>query len=95
MATLAESRCDLRVVASLPNEISASVLRAPGEAVRLFAATLRNMRDRTNPVSRFVGSIDVLCCNRVEWESLEDRDEVAWQVSILAVTDGPRGSMVR
>ena len=27
-----------------------------------------------------------------EWESLADREEVAWRVSILAITDGPRGS---
>jgi sugar/nucleoside kinase (ribokinase family) len=37
----------------------------------------------------------VLSCNRQEWETLEDREEVAWQVSILVVTDGPQGSSVR
>ena len=44
---------------------------------------------------RFAESVDVLCCNRREWESLDDREEVAWRVSILAVTDGPHGSVVR
>ena len=46
-------------------------------------------------VSSFAASIDILCCNRIEWETLEDREEVAWQLSILVVTDGPKGSTVR
>ena len=40
-------------------------------------------------------SIDVLCCNRIEWETLADREEVRGRVSIVVVTDGPRGSAVR
>jgi ribokinase len=56
---------------------------------------MRNMRDRENPVSRFAEAIDVMSCNRKEWETLADREEVAWRVSILAITDGPRGSCVR
>ena len=95
LAALAEAACDLRVVASLPNELSARVLRAPGAGVRFFAPAMRNMLDRDFPLSRFAASIDVLCCNRIEWETLEDREEVGWQVSILVVTDGPRGSTVR
>jgi hypothetical protein len=95
LAALAGSPCDVRVVASLPNELSASVLRAPGAEVRLFAPAMRNVRDRQFPISRFAASIDVLCCNRIEWELLEDREEVRWQLSILVVTDGPRGSTVR
>jgi ribokinase len=31
----------------------------------------------------------------MEWEALEDREQVAWRVSILIVTDGPDGSSVR
>jgi sugar/nucleoside kinase (ribokinase family) len=46
-------------------------------------------------MSRFAAAIDVLCCNRIEWEALDDREEVGWQVSILVVTDGPQGSTVR
>jgi ribokinase len=94
-AALAGTSCDLRVVASLPNEISARVLKAPGAGVRLFAPALRNMRDRGFPLSRFAAAIDILCCNRIEWETLEDREEVGRQVSILVVTDGERGSTVR
>jgi ribokinase len=53
------------------------------------------MRDRETPVSGFAEAVDVLCCNRREWEGLADREEVAWRVSVLAVTDGPAGSRVR
>jgi ribokinase len=53
------------------------------------------MTDRDLPVTKFADAIDILCCNRREWESLEGREEVAWQVSILAVTDGANGSVVR
>lgn len=87
--------CDLRVVASLPNRLAAEALRAPGAAVRLFAPAMRNMTDRDCSLSSFAGAIDVLSCNRHEWESLADREEVAWQLSVLAVTDGPAGSVVR
>ncbi len=69
----------LRVVAALPNELAASVLAVPGARVRLFAPAMRNVLDRVYPVSRFAASIDVLCCNRIEWETLEDREEVARQ----------------
>jgi ribokinase len=53
------------------------------------------MLDRDCPVSSFAGAIDILCCNRHEWALLEDREEVAWRVSILVVTDGPSGSSAR
>jgi ribokinase len=86
---------DLRVVASLPNPLAAGVLQLPGAAVRFFAPAMRNMGDRDFPVSRFAEAVDVLSCNRREWETLADREEVAWRVSILAITDGPRGSCVR
>jgi sugar/nucleoside kinase (ribokinase family) len=95
LVALAATSCELRVVASLPNELSACVLGAPRAGVRLFAPAMRNVLDRVFPVSRFAASIDVLCCNRVEWETLGDREEVRRQVSILVVTDGPRGSTVR
>jgi sugar/nucleoside kinase (ribokinase family) len=87
--------CDLRVVASLPNRLAARVLAAPGAGMRFFAPAMRNVVDRVFPLSSFAGSIDVLSCNRQEWDGLEDREEVAWQVSILVVTDGPAGSSIR
>jgi sugar/nucleoside kinase (ribokinase family) len=90
-----DPECPVRVVASLPNALSEPILRQPGAAVRFFAPAIRNMRDRECPISRFADAIDIISCNRREWESLADREEVAWRVSILAITDGPRGSRVR
>jgi ribokinase len=95
IGALAEGACDLRVVASLPNELAARVFEALGAGARLYAPAMRNMLDRDFPMARFAASIDVLCCNRIEWEALEDREEVGWQVSILVVTDGPQGSTLR
>ncbi len=92
---LALEPCDLRVVAALPNAVAARVLRALGARIRFFAPAMRNMLDRDCRLSSFAASIDILSCNRLEWESLDDREEVAWQLSILAVTDGPDGSSVR
>jgi ribokinase len=87
--------CDVRVVASLPNRLAARVLGAPDAGVRFFAPAIRNMFDRKCGLAGFAKSIDVLSCNRREWDALEDREEVAWQLSILVVTDGPLGSSIR
>ena len=84
----------LRVVASLPNRLASEALRGPA-TIRAFAPASRNMLDRDPPISGFVDSIDVLSCNRGEWEALTDREQVAWRVSILAITDGPLGAVVR
>jgi ribokinase len=86
--------CDLRVVASFPNPLAAEALRAPGASIRMFAPAMRNMLDRDSPLSRFAGSVDILCCNRREWDCLGDRDEVARRVSILSITDGANGSFL-
>jgi sugar/nucleoside kinase (ribokinase family) len=91
----AATPCDLRVVAALPNSLAARVLAAPGAGFRFFAPAMRNVLDHDCPLSSFTRSIDILSCNRQEWELLEDREEVAWQLSILVVTDGPEGSTVR
>jgi sugar/nucleoside kinase (ribokinase family) len=95
IASAASARCELRVVAGVPNPLAAAALAAPGAVMRLFAPSLRNMNDSETPIARFAGDVDLLCCNRREWEQLADREEVAWKVSILVVTDGPRGSLVR
>ncbi len=89
------SPCDLRVAAALPNRLAAHILSAPGASCRVFAPAMRNMRDQECLVSSFAGLIDLLCCNRQEWETLDDREEAAWRVSILVVTDGPSGSWAR
>ena len=52
---------------------------------------MRNMTDRDHSLAHFADCIDLLCCNRTEWEALEDRDIVAARVPIRAITDGPRG----
>ncbi len=84
----------LRVVASLPNRLAKQALAGPS-TVRFFAPALRNMIDRDPPISSFADTIDILCCNRGEWEQLDDREQVAWQLSILVVTDGPHGARLR
>lgn len=90
-----DSVCDLRIVAALPNRLAGEALRATGARVRMFAPSMRNMTDRLEPLARFAPSIDVLSCNHHEWESLAEREQVAWQVSVLAITDGPNGSSLR
>ncbi len=49
------------------------------------------MIDRDHSLALFADCIDLLCCNRTEWDALEDRKVVAARVPILAITDGPRG----
>ncbi|QDV33861.1 carbohydrate kinase family protein [Tautonia plasticadhaerens] len=88
-------RRDLLVVASLTNPLASSALRAVDAHVRVFAPTLRNMTDAAFPVSSFAHRFDVLCCNRREWESLADRDEVAGRLPLVSVTDGPDGALIR
>jgi ribokinase len=87
--------CDLRVAAALPNRLCAPILAALGARCRMFAPAMRNVLDRNPPISSFSRSIDLLCCNRREWEALSDREEVAWTVSILVITDGPEGARAR
>ena len=36
----------------------------------------------------FAASIDVLSCNMGEWESLADREQLAWRIPVLILTDG-------
>ncbi len=87
--------CDLRVVASLPNSLAARLLFAPEAGLRFFAPTMRNMDDGDCPVSSFAAAIDVLSCNRREWEAMSDPEEVSRLVSIVIVTDGAAGSEIR
>jgi ribokinase len=87
--------CDLRVVASLPNRLAAEALEAPGARVRSFAPAWRNVTEGGYPIARFARAIDILCCNRREWEAIEGPEELARHVSLLAITDGARGCSVR
>lgn len=90
-----EEPCDLLVAASMTNRRAAAALAHPSARVRLFAPAMRNMTDADPSVSAFARDIDILCCNRTEWEALADREEVAWRVPVLAITDGPRGAEIR
>ncbi len=95
LADRAEAPCDVLVVAALPNRLIDTVLRAPGDRLRCLAPAFRNMADRRYSVAQFADRVHILSCNRVEWETLADRDTVAAMVPIIAVTDGPRGAEIR
>lgn len=95
LAPFVNEPCDCRVVAGLPNRLAAEVFRAPGARLRVFAPGIRNMIDREPSVLELAARIDILCCNRLEWESLQDREEVAARLSVLVVTDGASGSFAR
>ena len=95
LAPLAAAPTDLLVVAALSNRLVQPLLRAADARTRFFAPALRNMADRDDPVQRFADRIDILSCNRTEWETLEGRDAIAKRIPIVAVTDGPRGAEIR
>ncbi|RUL85067.1 PfkB family carbohydrate kinase [Tautonia sociabilis] len=86
---------DLLVAASLTNRHAASAFDGVRSRVRMFAPTLRNMTDPACPVLRLAPRIDLLCCNRREWEALPDREAVADRIPIVSITDGPAGGVVR
>jgi sugar/nucleoside kinase (ribokinase family) len=88
-------RCDLRVVAGLPNRIVAEAFQVNDHSIRLFAPSIRNMRDLAPTVDSFAGKFDLLCCNRLEWETLGDREAIERSTPIVATTDGANGCVVR
>lgn len=85
---------DLIVAAGLPNALVEPLLRAAEPSVKLWAPSLRCLLDPAFPASRLAGAVDVLACNRQEWESLADPDDLIDSLSLRAVTDGPRGASV-
>ena len=95
LAAIGDEPCDVRIVAGLPNRLAAGILKAPGAGLRVFAPAMRNVADREYPLLGLVGPVDLLCCNRGEWEALEDREEVAARLSVLVVTEGAAGSSAR
>lgn len=86
---------DLVVVAGLPNRLVAQALGCHHDAIRFLAPAMRNMIDRDPPLAALSNSIDLLSCNRREWETLADRESLAERLSLLAITDGPAGSRIR
>jgi ribokinase len=95
LGPIASAPCDLRVVSSLPNRLAAEALRAPGALVRVFAPAMRNVSDRILKLSEFAKNIDVMSLNRREWSAVDDPEPILATVPVLAITDGPRGSLVR
>ncbi|MEO6810178.1 MAG: PfkB family carbohydrate kinase [Isosphaeraceae bacterium] len=95
LGPIAATACDLRIVSSLPNRLAAEALRAPGALVRIFAPAMRNVSDRILKISEFVDFVDMMFLNRREWEAIDDPGPILATVSVLAITDGPRGSLVR
>ena len=85
---------DVLVVASLSNRLAASALRSVEAPVRVFAPTLRNMTDNDPPLGRFADRVDLLCCNRQEWDALDDQATVLGVVPVVSVTDGPAGALI-
>ena len=83
---------DVRVVASWPNRLVEPALRAAGAGFRVFAPAVRNMRDRAHPLAGFADAVDLLCCNRAEWEALGDDGRVADALPMRCTTDGPNGA---
>ncbi len=91
LARRAEGKCDLRVVAALPNRLLEPLLSAEGAGTRFLAPAMRNMTDGDHPLGRVADRVDILCCNRTEWEALRDPSALISRVGIVAVTDGARG----
>ncbi|MEW4570387.1 PfkB family carbohydrate kinase [Tautonia sp. JC769] len=92
---LATEPVDVLVAASLTNRLVRSAFESVPARVRVFAPTLKNMTDTAPPLSAFADRVDLLCCNRHEWEALADRDAVARIIPVLSITDGPNGGIVR
>ncbi|WP_169976398.1 carbohydrate kinase family protein [Tautonia rosea] len=86
---------DVLVVASLTNQLIRSALETVSARVRVFAPTLKNMTDREPPLLAFADRLELLCCNRQEWEALADREAVAQIIPILSISDGPNGGIIR
>lgn len=91
----AATRADVLVVAALPNRLVGPVLRVATASTRFLAPSLRNMADRRDPLADLADRVDLLSCNRTEWETLDDRESVAARISIVTITDGPRGCEIR
>lgn len=90
-------RPDLVVVAGLSNRLASQALRARPGTIRMLAPAMRNMTDRDPPLGDLAGLVDILCGNREEWSALPepDRARLLGTLSLQALTDGPRGALVR
>jgi ribokinase len=91
------TRPALVVAAGQDNRTALGVLRAFPDAIRLLAPSIRGMASRADPPGGLDGSVDVLACNREEWLAATpaDRKTLEACLSLLSVTDGPRGATVQ
>lgn len=87
--------CDLRVVAGLPNRILAEAFQVDDKSIHMFAPSIRNMRDRSPSVESLAGKFDLICCNRLEWETLGECRAIERSTPIIATTDGANGCRIR
>lgn len=81
---------DLRIVAGWPGDLAAWALRSGSETARLYAPNLRNMG--SVPKLARDGLIDLLCCNRGEWNALPGAEAIRGSIPLVSVTDGPAGA---
>ena len=56
---------------------------------------MRNVLDRERPIEEFADVIDLIACNRQEWQKLAEPQRVDSLVAVVSVTDGPAGGSVR
>ena len=86
---------DLLVVSALPNRLMGPILRRSTAKTRFLAPSLRNMTDRRDPLAGFADRVSFLSGNRMEWQALDDREQVDSLIPVVAITDGPEGCEVR
>jgi ribokinase len=92
----ASQRPGLVVVAGLDNATAAGILGAFPDSARFLAPSLRGMKASEPSPGALAGLVDVLACNREEWQATPPADRIALQgsLSLLAVTEGPRGATI-
>jgi ribokinase len=93
-ATPFDPESGLLVVAGLPTALSLAILdRAGPDTLRLLAPSIRTIRDDSPPLASLAGRLDLLSCNRAEWEAASRDTQAALRAAtpLIAVTDGPAG----
>jgi sugar/nucleoside kinase (ribokinase family) len=86
------SPADIHIVtSSLPNAVAAE-LAARLEGWKLFAPSLRSVRDGGLPES--AREFDAVAMNGTEWEALAEREQVLSDCPLVLVTRGPEGATV-
>jgi sugar/nucleoside kinase (ribokinase family) len=87
-------KCDLLVFAGLANRLLSKLLSERTADVCLLAPAMRNVVDRQTPLASCLQNVDIISCNRGEWERLANRAEILERTPIVAVTDGAKGGLI-